>query len=227
MESEARDVLPLAGHQLPDFDFEAPIRELSTRTCHDFWEPLGSAGLAAGETPEAWALGSLSILCRLMPNFSDRGEPYRPIFIDGDQRSAIPADLTPPDLIVVAELYARAKEPALRARLGDILFLRKRDYKAAIDAANNYVIAAEALLTEHGWFHAKEHFKRALQLALITGKDKETFKRIEAAILAAVDHPLSKTQPFFACQFLKVIIGMGLEATCRRGGYGERMETFP
>ncbi len=122
MENEDRNVLPLAGHPLPDFDFEASIRDLPTKTCHDFWQPLESAGLAAGETPEAWALGSLCILCRFMPNFSDRGEPYRPILIDGDQRSAIPADLTPADLIVVADLYARAKEPALRARLGDILF---------------------------------------------------------------------------------------------------------
>lgn len=210
MESEVRNVLPLSAHSIPELDFEAPIRGLPTKTCYYFGEPFGTAAMAAGDTPQGQLLDSLCTLCRFMPNYLDRGEPYRPILIAGDRRSAVPADLTPEDLVVVADLHTRAKEPALRARLGDILFLRKRDHRAALDAANNYVLAADALLTEPGWFHAKELYQRALQLALAMGQQKDTFKQAEAAILAAVDHPLAKTQPFYASHFLKVVIGMGL-----------------
>jgi hypothetical protein len=210
------NVLSAAGHIVPDFDFEAPLAALSDKACDHFRDASVAAGLAAkqaGNEAETLVYDSLRVICGFMTNYHDKAEPYRPIGINGDKRTAIPADLTPDDLTLIADLHARAKDPALRARLGDLLWLRRRDHKAALAAVGDYVAAANRLLTPSGWFYSRELFRRALQLADALGRKNDAFTTASDALLAVLDHPLVKTEKWFACHLLKVAIGLGVGDT--------------
>jgi hypothetical protein len=212
MNPAASNALPFSG-SLPDFDFEAVLVNATDKTCDYFRDAFLAAHRTAkveNQIVENQVYDSLQLLCSFMPNYGDRAEPYRPMAIIDGRRSLLPSDLTPADLDFVAALYGRAKVPALRARLGDVLFLRRRDHKAGLDAAVNYVAAGKRLVTKASWIYAGENFKRALQLSGMQGRDNAVYKEAAAAVMTALTDPLADTEGFFACKLLKVAIQTGL-----------------
>ena len=213
MDPAPSNALPFSG-SLPDFDFEAVLANATDKTCNYFRDTFLAAYKTAKEEnriAESQVYDSLQLLCSLMPSYGDRAEPYRPMVVIEGRRSLLPSDLTPADLDLVAALCARAKDPALHARLGDVLFLRRRDHKAGLDAALNYIAAGKRLVTKASWIHAGEHFKRALQLSGLQSRENAVYKEAAAAVMTALIDPLADTEGFFACKLLKVAFHAGLD----------------
>src|SRR2546426_2455948 len=166
--ADAENALPITGTPLPDADIEAPIHSAESPSCEYYQHDYYSAAAAAEKESNgdiAKLYRSLGSVCSFSPNYQDVAEPYRPFAIMNGKRSAIPEDLSEADLDTIALLLAKAKDPALRSRLGDVLWVRKRDHKAAKQAVMDYVAASIRLLTPDNWVSSVELFHRALQLA--------------------------------------------------------------
>jgi len=94
----------------------------------------------------------LGILCSFHPQYWNRAEPYRAAIIWDTRRSTIPDDLTEADVDTIERLLPLAKDAALRARLADILWLRRTSaHQAAKASIDDYITAAENLLQPQSW----------------------------------------------------------------------------
>ncbi|ECF5955297.1 DUF4209 domain-containing protein [Salmonella enterica subsp. salamae] len=65
-------------------------------------------------------------LCSMALTPESPNEPYRPFIISSNSRSMIPDDLTVEDLIFIESILGHIDIPLLKARLADLLWLRKR-----------------------------------------------------------------------------------------------------
>ncbi len=204
------NALPITGLEIPNVDFELPLAGVVPHCQYYDDAYFKAAGLA--EIPEVGALfRSLGILCSFFPQYWNRAEPYRAAMIWDTRRSSIPDDLTEADVDTIEKLLPIAKDVVLRARLADILWLRRKSaHQAARESIDDYLAAAQGLLQPEHWGRSVDLFHRALQLAGKLGREKAEFAKAETALFNALEHPLSKTEPFFANHFLHLILALGL-----------------
>ena len=211
--SDTANALPATGHPIPDEDFEVPIQSADAQSCDYYEHDYYSAATAADKEAKgdiANLYRSLGILCSFFPNYQDVAEPYRPFGIMNGKRSAIPDDLSEHDLDTIRLLLSKAKDPALRARLGDMLWVRKRDHKAAQQAVADYVTATSRLLKQEHWVCSADLFRRSLQLGDRLGRKNAAWQAAEQNLLAALANPLGQTEPLYAWHLLGIAFEMGV-----------------
>lgn len=97
-------------------------------------------------------------------------EPYHPVAVFHDKRSAILDDYSDEVIDILSGLISDIKDPEMKARIGDIVWLRKRDYKAAQKAINSYLKSADLLEDPENWTQCAERIERALRLSISLGK---------------------------------------------------------
>jgi hypothetical protein len=200
------NALPISGRAIPTIDIEAPLTELEDRCCEYYDNAYFQAAKKAEDPATSALLQSLGIICSFYPQYGNSPEPYRAAIIDGNRRSTVPGDLTDEDIQTVQALLPLAKDAALRARLADVLWLRKKSaHEAGRGAVDDYLAAARRLLKPRGWTHSVELFQRALQLGMRLGRKNEAYELAQKAVLETVEHPLARTEPFFASYFLPLV----------------------
>jgi hypothetical protein len=202
----AANALPITEQEMPAIDIDAALADVEDRCCQYYDDAYFKAATKADDPGSKALCQSLAILCSFYPQYGNPAEPYRASIIDGNRRTAIPDDLTDADIQTVETLLSLAKDPALRARLADVLWLRKKSaHDVARVAVDDYLAAARSLLKPKGWIHSVELFQRALQLGMKLGRKKEAYQLAQKAVRETVDHSLAQTEPFFASYFLPLI----------------------
>ena len=145
------NVLPIRANEIAEGDLELPIRQdephcsIFSFTYEQACRQVQNANPVLGKTYQA-----LAILTSFFPNFDSLAEPYVPMSRSGRGRSPVPDDLTDEDLAVLPPLLETLTEPALRARIHDVLWIRRRDFRAALQAVDAYLLAAEKLFKTEG-----------------------------------------------------------------------------
>lgn len=205
------NALPITGLEIPDIELELPLAGAKERHCQYYYNAYFKAAREA-ENPTVGALfQSLGILCSFHPQYWNRAEPYRAAIISDTGRSSVPDDLTEADVDTIEKLLTFAKDAVLRARLADILWLRRKSaHEAARFSIDDYLIAAEGLLQPRSWVLSVDLIHRALQLSGKLGRQKAEFAKAEKALFNALDHPLSRKEPLYANHFLHLILALGL-----------------
>ncbi|KGV24740.1 DUF4209 domain-containing protein [Burkholderia pseudomallei] len=97
-------------------------------------------------------------------------EPYGPMFVFGDRRSAIPADFPRTEMLGLQEWATSLGDAELRARFLDVLWLQTRSFPAARSAVEAYLASALRLEHPKEWNACQERLERALRLAASLGK---------------------------------------------------------
>lgn len=205
-ETRRPNALPLTGKTIPNVDIESPIQDVENRCCQEYDDAYFKAAKDATDEDTKLLFRTLGIICSFYPQYGNLAEPYRAAIIDGDRRTTIPSDLTDADIETVEALLPIAKDAALRARLADVLWLRKKSaHEAARGAVIDYLSSARGSLKPTGWLYAVEAFQRALQLATKLGRKNEPYAKAEAAILQAIEDPVVREERFLACHLLSLI----------------------
>ncbi len=153
-------------------------------------QQLANAARAAeddGDSARAGALRLLAEITSMMLTPEDKSAPYRPLVVLSDgRRTMIPDDLSLEAIDLIAELAHEVKNHLLRARLGDLIWMRAR--KKGIAFAHMAIDAYRLHPIDHGTWNldGASCWHRALQLSLLLGKGGGTLStEIEAALLAA------------------------------------------
>src|ERR1700730_14722696 len=137
------NALPLTGKTIPNVDIESPIQDVENRCCQEYDDAYFKAAKDATDEDTKLLFRTLGIICSFYPQYGNLAEPYRAAIIDGDRRTTIPSDLTDADIETVEALLPIAKDAALRARLADVLWLRKKSaHEAARGAVIDYLSSA-------------------------------------------------------------------------------------
>lgn len=191
---------------------EKPLETLKTRVCEYYTTEFGGAAKAAeesGDSQLAEVYQFLNVLSSFYLAFGDPAKPYRPMCIMGDKRSLMPSDLLPSDYAVIKELTKWVKDPSLRARIFDVLWLEEHNHHDCREAAKSYLESAFALDTEENWTFAVTQFNRGLSLASKLGRKQEAFQNIASALIAAIDRDKDTEDGFRTCQLLQLASEFG------------------
>jgi hypothetical protein len=92
-------------------------------------------------------------------------------------------NLTDEQLDFLAEIAPEISDPELQARVADILWVKRRDYRMAQLAIPAYLQSATILENPEQWTHCVDRIERALRLARkIRHQDEVVFNHIEAVL---------------------------------------------
>ncbi|EDT6762408.1 DUF4209 domain-containing protein [Salmonella enterica subsp. enterica] len=135
-------------------------------------------------------------LCSMALTPESPNEPYRPFITSSNSRSMIPDDLTVEDLIFIESILGHIDIPLLKARLADLLWLRKRP--KSVEHARIVISSYVALpITSEQWTKGEQLcWERAIVLSFqiknFTSIEIIRQRFIEALTLSYEDFPLMR-----------------------------------
>lgn len=157
------------------------------RTCESYHDELLAAARTISSDPKAAAaLSLLSDVTSLRFQLDSKDEPLSWLWTRGDKRSAVPADITDAQLAALQTLLPAIDDFELRARVADVLWIRRRDFRAAVTAIESYVEAARALEGTHLNLPTVDRLERALQLSFESNQKKH-LSRVTGEVARLLD----------------------------------------
>lgn len=162
---------------------EAALAKATRRECHAY----AAAYRARHEhQPEAnWDF--LAQIFGFLFRPGSPAAPFGPMAVFGDRRTLIPDDLTDEHLDALEQAFGAADDPEFRARVGDVLWLRRRNAVAAREAVGAYIASGSLLEDPEHWTLGLERYERAIRLARQLGPRGELLRQalqhLEARVL--------------------------------------------
>jgi hypothetical protein len=154
----------------------------------------------AGDGDLAWVLSLLSDVASYGLKADDWRQPYGPRMAFEGKRTASIEDLQDDQLAFLAEIYADIPVAELRARVADVLFVRKRHHAFARVAVDAYLASATQLLSQDRWVPALHLLERALAISI---KLKD-----ETRVIARITQEIETRCPdasFFSAKLMQVL----------------------
>lgn len=180
----------ISTDDIRQYDWQTLIEASPKKGCRNFMGAFESASAereAAGDDLGKRVYSFLSAIASCYANYDTKGNPYGPMWqsVDGS-RTFTPEDLTASELTTLKEILDEVADPEYRARIGDILWVCSRDYKAAQVAIRAFIDSARRLETDDLWPSFVERLERALQLAATLGIGKELHQEVVAEVEAVI-----------------------------------------
>ncbi|CAM3308481.1 DUF4209 domain-containing protein [Paracoccus nototheniae] len=130
---------------------------------------------------DGWAL--LDAIFGLHERLDNADEPFGPMFTMGSRRSFLPQDLSDEQLDWLSELEQEVQDPEFCARLADMLWLCKKDGKAARRAVRYYLDAGLAVENLDHWPTSVDRYTRSYRLATQLGRKSELRDQVLSFLL--------------------------------------------
>ena len=198
--------------QIATVDVDGPLSKAEAPCCEYYMTAYGPAAQKAEESGDSAAANVyrfLQAITSFHASFDTPAQPFVPFMQMEGRRGWIPSDLTPDDVEAVRELSKVTKDPALRARLFDVLWELTKDYKQCGEAAASYIEAAERLNAPEQWTYSAEHYHRGLDLAAKLGRAKDLFKKASESLQKAARDSAVDTEEFRCCRFMELLMRFG------------------
>lgn len=178
-----------------DSGWQEAIADAHAPDCWAYWPylyKLADDHDAAGRAREAASVWAVAKACHLALAPDDDDGPFAPTYRGTNSRSTALEDITEDELNLYADLIEALDDQALQARLGDILWCRRRNGQAARRAAAAYLATATTAIEAGRAARAQEEIRRALDLAVHLGRQNQPFKNAVATLHNAI-HTLDAT----------------------------------
>jgi hypothetical protein len=208
--------IPLIKSDFEEIEWEEIIKDSKNRECF-YYSPLFyskayeiEANVDEAKSELFTLLGAITSLI-LKPG--SNSEPFAPAFVTHDSRSPTIDDIYDEHLIFLGEIVHDIIDPEIRARIADILWVRKRDYHMAELAINSYLESATNLEDIEQWPNCYDRIERAFRLGASLGKNSG-FLNIVVLHIKTVLNKYNVDDPKYLSQKL-----MGLLIDKRLGDY--------
>jgi hypothetical protein len=145
-------------------------------TCFNFSGVLHARGNEAGLAGDDRAAAVLSLLADISSyalRADNPREPFGPRAIFDNKRTPSIEDLEDDQLAFLVEIHESVAVADLRARVADVLFVRKRHHRFASVALDAYLESAARLLTPTDWVEASHRFERSLAIAVTLKTERD------------------------------------------------------
>ncbi|MDH3335910.1 MAG: DUF4209 domain-containing protein, partial [Rhodospirillaceae bacterium] len=183
---------------LDDFNtcgWREALEEASRENYSSMWQQLSSRARKATEEG-ALEIGKILWLladaCSMMLKPNSLNEPFAPIVVMDEKRSALPEDFKEEDIEFFSQIIPLIDEPKLCARISDIVWLlqKPKNPQHALTAIDNY---RSIEVSTESWINdGRECWDRALQLCfMLRAGAGDRLKEVELQIIEA----LKKSSP--------------------------------
>jgi hypothetical protein len=205
---------------LGQFDIDGIVDEVEIATCDRIsskFIELKKKAEAQSNDEEVLVYSTLAMVTSFHFKSEDQNQPFSPQMTTSEWRSAIPDDFTDPQLDYLHNLMNHITNPELISRIGDTLWVRRRNFNCVKSAIKNYMLSADQLKDKEV-IYSVDRLERALRLSISLGKGAgELAKKVEEEIAKYIDF-LGYENTF---SVLKLI---GLLHDYRRGDFSKYTE---
>lgn len=132
-------------------------------------------------------------------------EPFEPFAVGDGKRSMIPSDLTDEQLDELRATLDEIADPEYQARIGDVLWLRRKDAKTARVAVRAYLETGKLLEDPMRWLQSMQRYERALRLARQIEPKGDLPKLVLSHLESRVIHYDGGDPLFFSYKALKLL----------------------
>ena len=176
------------------------------------WQSLYYAAFSAienGRLEHGKVLWLLADACSMMLSPSGSNEPFKSRFVGTDRQAVTPDDFLDSDIAFFAEIVDVVDDSWLKARLSDLVWLRQRKPKFALEAIDAY---RKLPLDEDTWIHeGQECWLRAIVLCKQLRKGAgDRLQKIETTIIAAFK-TAKRENNYLGFWLAEVLYSIGLE----------------
>ncbi|MBT9168505.1 MAG: hypothetical protein DDT19_01850 [Syntrophomonadaceae bacterium] len=195
-------------------DFDAlPWRDVITecieKECEAYYSKFYAKAKEAEEAKnekvqEIYTL--LGAICSFHFKPENKDEPFAPMLVMNTGRSAIVDDISDEHIQVLHELLPHVEDPEMRARIADVIWLRKRDYKAAEVAIEAYLESATTLENPESWVAGFERIHRAFRLSVHLGKRTGYWKKVISHIERILDKYDGKDSLYLSARLMELLL---------------------
>ena len=198
--------MALQGIELTKDDFdnlpwEDVINEAKVRSCYRYFEPFFDAAKQAAENEDEKAQEVYSLLGAITSfvlKIDTVDGPFHPLFVFDTSRGYMPDDIPEQHLDILSEVVSSVSDAELRARIADLLWITKRDYKMAQLAVTSYLQAAMPLEGDKTWPECLDRMERALDLAATLDRKGQLHQDVIDHFTAYLDRISPSTAPYYA-----------------------------
>lgn len=174
----------LSADEVRGYPWQELLNSQSAKECNSYDGTFLRAAKERGEASDS--LGErvysfLYVIASFHPTYDNRITPYRSMRMDPDgTRSLNPSDLTETDLDTLSGIVQEIQDPEFRARVADVLWVCRKQYKMSQVAIHAFLESAQNLKTDDLWPPYVERLERAAQLAGKKGFETECAKVVAA-----------------------------------------------
>ncbi len=209
MSNDLNERFNVSADDLQRYDWQALIAKAERPERHYHLSILGAG--AKGYSDSGDDLGRrvfalLHAVASFHLNQDSHGNPYGPMWTNSDgSRSLCAEDLSDADLEALSGVVAEIQDPEFRSRVADVLWVTKKDFKAAKLAVTAFLESAERLKTDDLWPPYAERIERAARISEIRGFEAEKTQVI-AALKAAIAEFAENSKSGLLCSRLMSIL---------------------
>lgn len=135
-----------------------------------------------------------------------REQPFKPKIVIQHSRSAIIEDISEEHIDILQELAPDIDDPEMRARVADILWIKRRNHRLAGLASESYIKSFENLFDPDHWTPCVKRIERGLQLAACLGKKNALFANTIQSIENAIDRCNGEDPLFLSHRLMELLL---------------------
>jgi hypothetical protein len=204
--------IPLSKADFDERNWEEIINNCPEKECLSY-DPLFFAKAkqaeAEGDVKGYEVFTLLGAVSSFMLRSDSKDEPFGPKAVFRDSRSAILEDIPEDHLVTLQELVQSTKNPEMRARLSDMLWVTKRDFLMAEVAIEAYLDSAKILVDPENWPSSVDRIERASRIAVSLGPKSKGFAQVFTYIEAMLDGYQGDEAGFLSARMMELLLEFG------------------
>lgn len=158
--------------------WETVIARSDDKECNYYMSHLWQKAREASDANDSKAeelFRLLGDICSLHLRLDSPDQPFGPMMTSQQGRTAIPEDFDADQIRFLNDIVRDVTDSDLRARIADVLWVLRRDYKLGEMAVSAYLESARTLEDPEHWVATYDRIARALQLATMMGRNAQSY----------------------------------------------------
>lgn len=192
-----------------ELQWEESLKDCEHGECYSY-SPLfftkAQEAEAAGNVKVAEAFTLLGSVTSMTLKPDSLTEPFVPTILMIDSRSSIIDDFSDEHLNVLDEIVHGISNPEIRARVADILWMKKRDFRMAELAIKSYLESSTILEDPHNWIKCAERIERAFRLGVSLGKNAGQIDPVISHIENVIERYNDKDPKYLSKNLMELLL---------------------
>ncbi len=218
----------VTAEDLLRYDWQERIARHPRKDCKSYYQvfvPAADECAASGDDIGRRVYSFLNTVASFHAVYGRRGNPYRPVLREADgTRSMMAEDMVDSDLDALSGIMAMVADAEFRARISDVVWECKRDFRAAQIAVDAFLESAAQWKTDDLWPPYEERLKRAAQLGRTLGSGKPYHQKVIAAIEDGIKEFENNPKAGLLCHRLMcILLAHGMGEAARYAALAEKL----
>lgn len=209
MSSAYQKKIIVTANDIQRYDWQARLNVVERKECRYYWVALGTAAeecKVKGDDVGQRVFSFFSGVASFRPNYDGVGNPYLSMWsFPNGEHSLCAEELTESELVALKGIVDGITDPEFQARVADVLWVLKKDFKAAQIAVRAFLASAQRLRESNLVFPHNERLRRAAQICANKGFEEERAE-VFSAIESAIDGFKKQEKPDHICHNLMKVL---------------------